>query len=157
MKEGLLEELKATEAFFYRSTSCLTEEDSTYAPQQAMFTVAQHVAHTAQTIEWFIQAMTRPEGFDLDFEKHLRDVKECQSLTKARTQCAAAFAKALTAVAQMTEKELLSPFPEGPVMGGDPRCAAIGGLVDHTAHHRGALSVYSRLIGKTPPMPYMDV
>jgi uncharacterized damage-inducible protein DinB len=26
--------------------------------------------------------------------------------------------------------------------------------VEHTAHHRGALTVYSRLLGKVPPMPY---
>ena len=25
----------------------------------------------------------------------------------------------------------------------------------HTAHHRGALTVYSRMLGKVPPMPYM--
>ena len=26
--------------------------------------------------------------------------------------------------------------------------------VAHTAHHRGALTVYSRQLGKVPPMPY---
>jgi uncharacterized damage-inducible protein DinB len=27
-------------------------------------------------------------------------------------------------------------------------------MVEHTAHHRGALTVYSRKLGKVPPMPY---
>ena len=36
-----------------------------------------------------------------------------------------------------------------------PKGAAAQGLVDHTAHHRGALAVYARLVGKTPSMPYM--
>jgi uncharacterized damage-inducible protein DinB len=27
-------------------------------------------------------------------------------------------------------------------------------MVEHTAHHRGALTVYSRLLGKVPLMPY---
>ena len=27
-------------------------------------------------------------------------------------------------------------------------------MVEHTAHHRGALTVYSRPLGKVPPMPY---
>ncbi len=27
----------------------------------------------------------------------------------------------------------------------------------HTAHHRGALAVYARLLGKVPAMPYMDM
>ena len=42
-------------------------------------------------------------------------------------------------------------------MGGQPRLAIFGALTDHTAHHRGALSVYTRLLGKVPPMPYMDM
>jgi uncharacterized damage-inducible protein DinB len=39
-------------------------------------------------------------------------------------------------------------------MGGMPRESIIGGIVDHTAHHRGALSVYARLVGREPAMPY---
>jgi hypothetical protein len=31
------------------------------------------------------------------------------------------------------------------------------GSTDHTAHHRGALTVYSRLLGKVPKMPYADM
>jgi hypothetical protein len=30
-------------------------------------------------------------------------------------------------------------------------------MVEHTAHHRGALTAYSRLLGKVPPMPYRYV
>ena len=41
-------------------------------------------------------------------------------------------------------------------MGGVPRAAILSGITDHTAHHRGALTVYARLLGKTPPMPYAD-
>ena len=40
-------------------------------------------------------------------------------------------------------------------MGGQPVSDVFWGLVDHTAHHRGALTVYARLLGKVPPMPYM--
>jgi uncharacterized damage-inducible protein DinB len=42
------------------------------------------------------------------------------------------------------------------VMGGAPRYAVISAIEDHTAHHRGALTVYSRLRGHVPTMPYMD-
>ena len=42
-------------------------------------------------------------------------------------------------------------------IGGIPRIAIIGSITDHTAHHRGALSVYARLNGVVPPMPYMDM
>ena len=41
------------------------------------------------------------------------------------------------------------------MMAGAPRFAVIEGIQDHTAHHRGALTVYSRLLGMTPSVPYM--
>ena len=34
--------------------------------------------------------------------------------------------------------------------------AIISTITDHTAHHRGALTVYARVSGLVPPMPYMD-
>ena len=46
-------------------------------------------------------------------------------------------------------------LPEGPVMGGQPRFTIFGAITDHTTHHRGALTVYSRLRGHVPAMPYM--
>ena len=49
----------------------------------------------------------------------------------------------------------LDLLPEGPVMGGAPRLAIVNAITDHTAHHRGTLTVYSRLRGHTPAMPYM--
>ena len=45
-------------------------------------------------------------------------------------------------------------MPEGPVMGGQPGSEVVRAMIEHTAHHRGALTVYSRLLGKVPPMPY---
>ena len=39
----------------------------------------------------------------------------------------------------------------------DPKFVAVSGIVEHTAHHRGSLSTYTRLCGKVPPMPYMEV
>ena len=52
------------------------------------------------------------------------------------------------------QEELRASLPPGPIMGGVPREAFVNGLADHTAHHRGALTVYSRLLGKVPDMPY---
>ena len=34
--------------------------------------------------------------------------------------------------------------------------AIASAITDHTAHHRGALTVYARVSGLVPPMPYMD-
>jgi uncharacterized damage-inducible protein DinB len=50
----------------------------------------------------------------------------------------------------------MAPIADGPIMGGAPRMAIFGAITDHTAHHRGALTVYARLGGAVPPMPYAD-
>lgn len=157
LKEGLLSELKAIEQFFNKSTSCLTEQDSGFRPQESMLTVAEQVAHVAQSVDWFIEGMRSEQGFSLDFDSHWDEVKGIPSLEAARAWLTKSFQNAKAAVEAMSEEELLSPFPPGPIMGGDPRLAAISGISDHSAHHRGALTIYSRLIGHVPPMPYPEV
>jgi uncharacterized damage-inducible protein DinB len=119
-----------------------------------MMTVAQQVAHTAQTIEWFLDGASRPEGFDLDFAEHAKALAEVRSLTEARNRLDNAFVRAVDFLRGKTPEDLARPLPPGPVMGGRPVFEIIGAMVEHTAHHRGALTVYSRLLGKVPPMPY---
>ena len=155
MKDGLLKELSSIEDFFNRSTSCLNEEDSSFVPKEGMVSVAHQVAHVAQSIDWFIDGMTSPDGFDMDFEKHWKDVSKCNSLEEARKWFSKSISRARETVQAMSEAELMSPLPAGVVMGGAPKLAVIGGISDHTAHHRGALTVYSRLLGHEPKMPYM--
>ena len=156
MKQGLLTELRYVQEFFERSISCLTEDDSGFVPTEGMMPVCQQVAHAAQSIDWFIEGMTRPEGFDMDFETHFKEVSKSTSLEDAKKWFANSIQAALKTVEEMSEEALMQPLPEGPVMGGQPKLAVIGAISEHTAHHRGALTVYSRLIGKTPTMPYMD-
>jgi hypothetical protein len=67
-------ELKSSEEFFERSSRCLTEEDSAFRPTPDMYTVAQQVAHAARTIDWFVEGAVRPEGFDMDFERHVAEI-----------------------------------------------------------------------------------
>jgi len=43
------------------------------------------------------------------------------------------------------------------IMKGAPKMSIVYALADHTAHHRGALSVYARLLGKKPQMPYGEM
>lgn len=154
--ENLVAELKATQAFFNTSTSCLEEKDSAFVPAEGMWTVAQQVAHVARTIDWFVEGTFRPEGFDMDFERHVADITVVRSLDAARAWLEAAFARAFEAFGSRSPEELLKTLPEGPVMGGAPRFSVVSAIGDHTAHHRGALTVYSRLLGKVPVMPYAE-
>ena len=119
-----------------------------------MYTVAQQVAHVAHTVDWFLDGAFSESGFDLDFEKLAQETAGYTSLKEARDWFEQAMQRALDIINDHSEQELLQPMAEGPVMGGAPRMAIIGGIADHTAHHRGTLAVYARLLGKVPKMPY---
>lgn len=156
-KAAMLGELSAIKEFFDRSTRVLEEGDSQFTPAPGMFTAAQQVAHVAQTIEWFLDGAFAPGGFSFDFPTMDREVRAVTSLAAARAWLDNACEKAKGVVETRAEAEWLEPLPPGPVMGGMPRLAVLSAMNDHTAHHRGALTVYSRLLGKTPPMPYGDM
>jgi len=147
-------QLLASQDFFLRSTRVLDEADSGFRPKDGMFTAAQQVAHVAMTLDWFIQGVSRPEGFDLDFEKDSKKLMAVTSLATARIMLEAAFTSSVAFLRASTGEQLARPLPPGPVMGGQPINSIVWAMVEHTAHHRGALSVYSRLLGKVPPMPY---
>ena len=155
-KEALLGQLAAMQEYFDRSTRVLEEADSGFVPREGMYTAAQLVAHVAQTIEWFLQGAFAAGGFDLDFERMDKEVRATTSLLAARAWMDSVCREAQAAVRSHSDAEWASPLPPGPIMGGLPRHAIWTAVLDHTAHHRGALTVYSRLLGKVPAMPYMD-
>lgn len=157
IKQGLFGQLAAMKDFFDRSTRVLEEADSTFAPKEGMFTAAQQVAHVAQTIEWFVEGAFAEGGFSMDFEKMDKEVRACTSLSAAREWVERACVTAKATVDAHSDGEWMAPLPPGPIMGGQPRFVVFGALTDHSAHHRGALTVYSRLLGKVPPMPYMEM
>lgn len=156
LHELIESELNATEEFLERSTRVLEEQHSSFAPASGIYTVAQHMAHIAKSIDWFVNGMVSSSGFSMDFEAQEREVRAIASLTVARTKIAEAFANARALLAKRSIEELEAHFPEGAVMHG-PKWAALFGLVEHTAHHRGALTLYSRLLGLSPKMPYMEL
>jgi len=151
---SIANQLLASKEFFERSTRVLEEADSEFRPREGMMTVAQQVAHTAQTLDWFIEGASRPEGFDLDFEKHAKALAGVTSLASARQALEKAYATAIHFLRSAGPEDLAKPLPPGPVMGGQPVSDIVWAMVEHTAHHRGALTVYSRMLGKVPPMPY---
>jgi len=147
-------QLLASEDFFARSTRVLEEADSGFRPVEGMMTAAQQVAHAAQTLDWFIQGASRSEGFDFDFAQHAQALQSVTSLAAARQMLAAAYANAIQFLRSRSPEDLAQPLPPGPVMGGQPISDIVWAMVEHTAHHRGALTVYSRQLGKVPVMPY---
>ena len=152
----LINELKCSKEFFDRSTRNLSEEDSSFSPAKGSMTVAQQVAHAATSIDWLLDGAFNPKGFDLDFEAHAATVARVTSLAEARTWLSKSYANTLEKLSTMSESDLYQTIADGPIMGGEPRCSAFLGIIEHSAHHRGALTMYTRLLGKVPPMPYME-
>lgn len=156
-KETILQELKNTHEYFNRSTRNLTEEHSTFAPAEGQMTASQQMAHVAQTVEWFMEGAFRPEGFRMDWEEMAKPIMATVSLAAAREWVDRAFHAAIEQAQRQSQDDWNAQMPPNPIFGEAPRWTIIGGIVDHTAHHRGALTVYARLKGVTPPMPYMDM
>jgi len=157
MKEMMHGQIASMREFFERSSRVLEEADSQYAPKPGMFTVSQLVAHSAQTIDWFMQGAFAEGGFGMDFDAMDKEVRDVTSLKAAREWFAKWCDAAGKVIDAHSEADWGGKLAEGPIMGGMPRMSIFGAITDHSAHHRGALTVYSRLLGKVPPMPYMEM
>jgi uncharacterized damage-inducible protein DinB len=155
--ETIAKDLLSSREFFERSTRVLDEADSGFRPTEGMMTAAQQIAHAAMTVDWFVEGASRPEGFDLDFEAQAKALESITSIAQAKDMLAKAYDNAVAFVRSKSAEELARPLPAGPIMGGEPLNSIFVGIIEHSAHHRGALTVYSRLRGKVPPMPYMDM
>ncbi|MEE9431801.1 MAG: DinB family protein, partial [Melioribacteraceae bacterium] len=133
--------------------SCLTEGDSDFNPNEEMYTVAQHIGHTAETIDWFLEGAFGDKGFDMNFENYEERMKKYSSFDESVKLFKEATANGIKRLQALSDAELMAPIT-AEIMTGAPKMAVVGGIVDHTAHHRGALAVYARLLGKKPQMPY---
>lgn len=153
LSDGLVQELQATQKFFKTTLSVLEPSDEGFAPSPETYTVAGHVAHTADSVDWFM-AGAFGGGWDLDFDASIAKAKAVTSLKEATAAFDRAFADAISTIQSQTDEQLQAPIEDTRIMGGAPRLSVVSGIVDHTAHHRGSLAVYARLLGKVPLMPY---
>jgi uncharacterized damage-inducible protein DinB len=67
-----------------------------------------------------------------------------------------AFGRLTDFIQSNSQAYLDAPMTAGPLMVGEPRYTIVMGIIEHTSHHRGALTVYSRTLGLVPVMPYME-
>ena len=146
-------ELESTRRFFLTTLSVFNKADSNFAPHADMYTVAGQVAHAAITVDWFM-AGAFGAGWDQAYDLHITRAKAVTSLDEARTMLVKAFDDAIATVTSASEVTMQEPIPNDVIMNGAPRVAVLSGITDHTAHHRGSLAVYARLLGKVAPMPY---
>ncbi len=149
----LVEQLETSHKYMRKTVSIFEEEDAGFAPQPELYTVAGHIAHAADTVEWFVEGAFG-EGWNMDFEGLIARARAVETLEEAVAWLDRAFEKAIATVGAASEEDLATPIPDERIMEGASRSTVVWPTVDHTAHHRGALTVYARLLGKVPNMIY---
>jgi len=155
LQADALHKIDAARRFFARSTSTLGEADSAFRATPETWTAAAQIAHVAQAIDWF-RAGALDDDWRLDFEVMTAESEALTSLTAAREWLDEAWDRLSTRLAATTDEELSAPMADNPILGPRPRYTVISAIAEHTGHHRGALAVYARLLGRTPPMPYAE-
>lgn len=153
LKTEALNEVEVTRHFFARTTECLEDADSAFQPAPGMMTVAGQVAHAAHAIDWFREGAFTG-NWDMDWEAQAVETAKITSLTTARRWLEDAWGRLREAVTTATPDQLAATLPDNPILPGRPLYHVVESIVDHTGHHRGALAVYARLLGKVPKMPY---
>lgn len=153
LKSQALAAIAETRRYFDRTTRCLTEADSGLRATPESRSVAQQIAHTAQVIDWFREGAFE-DRWNLDIPALDAEAALATSLAAARGDLAAAWKRLCEQVEEAGESGLAAAMQDNPILGARPRHTMVQAIVDHTAHHRGALAVYARLAGRTPEMPY---
>jgi uncharacterized damage-inducible protein DinB len=155
LKTEALSDIDATRMFFDRTTRVLDEADASFRATPETMTVVGQVAHVAQSIDWFREGALE-DRWRTDWEAMAAELGKVETLAAARAWVDEAWGRLRAAIEAMPEKKLAEPIPANPILPSRPRAYVVTGIADHTAHHRGSLAVYARLLGKVPPMPYGD-
>ncbi len=150
---AIVAQLKTSHKYMKSTVSVFEEDDAGFAPQPELYTVAGHIAHAADSVDWFVEGAFG-KGWNLDFEGLIAAARAVETLEEANAWLDRAFEKAIATFESASDEDLAAAIVDERIMGGAPRASIVGPIVDHTAHHRGALTVYARLLGKVSPMPY---
>ncbi|OQB36016.1 MAG: DinB superfamily protein [Candidatus Hydrogenedentes bacterium ADurb.Bin179] len=126
-----------------------------FSPCPGMMTTAQQINHIAQTVVWFREGAFG-RGFNLDFEKIEGANPRTVTLKEALAELEKQYTSYIDFLERLSDTDLQAPMPENPIFGAAPRLAVLAAQSDHTAHHRGALCVYLRLLGIIPAMVYQE-
>jgi hypothetical protein len=97
VSEGSVKELESTQKFFKTTLSVFTPEDEAFAPFPELYTVAGHVAHAADSVDWFIEGAFG-DGWDMEFDASIAKAKAVTSLDEAKEWLDRAFANAIAVI-----------------------------------------------------------
>jgi uncharacterized damage-inducible protein DinB len=153
--EQIVNMLEMQRRYFLKTAACLKPEDAAFRPAPGMLSTAGQIAHAAQVVDWFLDGAFSPEGMNEDWEKQASQVEAVTELSVAIDWLNDAYNRAIDAARAHSQDEWQEPIAQESIMGGLPRATIFGGMADHSAHHRGSVAVYARLLGHVPEMPYM--
>jgi uncharacterized damage-inducible protein DinB len=114
-----------------------------------MMNVAQQIRHIASVTRWCREGAFG-KGFDMDFAKMEMEGRQPCTLEEAITQLNQIYDEFIQLLQNISDKDLNTLLPDNPIVGPVPRFAIVKVNNEHTAHHRGALTVYIRLLGRKP-------
>ena len=151
--ERAVKTVRQEQHFLNNILNGFTAEHENFKPEDGSLTVAQQVRHIALTLQWFMDGILDDEWM-LDFEAHEVEIKKPVTLGEAKAELAGkydALVKRIEAGGDALAGEMTKP---NEIMGEVPRIEIVHHTAEHTAHHRGALAVYQRMLGVTPKMVY---
>ena len=138
---------------FLNLIQAFAPEDGAFRPKDGMMNVAQQVHHVAFTVKWFREGAFGA-GFNLDFAMLENENKRELTLEQALADLNVLYDDYIAFLEDKDEADLMAPMPPNPIFGEMPRMVTLVAQGEHTAHHRGSLAVYLRLLDKVPPMIY---
>jgi uncharacterized damage-inducible protein DinB len=139
--------------FLHNILNDFREEHSNFKPTEEMRTVGQQIEHIALSTNFFYESAFG-SGFKMSFPQYLEEMKKIIGLEKALKDLDEAYEEAISLVENKTHDEMEAPIPPNPMLGDFTCKSIIYRSQDHTAHHRGMLAVYLRLLGIKPTMVY---
>jgi len=150
------ETLEGMREYFNRSTRPLEEAHAGFAPRDGLYTVAGHVAHVAQTIEWFYDSAFS-DTWRMDFDEMDKQARGVTSLADARAWFEARGEQGHAGYRRPQRAGVGVALPAESHHGRAAACVDHRAVTDHTAHHRGAAHRVPAAARAHSPHAYMDM
>ncbi|GHG90907.1 DinB family protein [Comamonas sp. JC664] len=177
-----VQKLRMHREFFHRTLECFREGDAGFRVTPESMTVAGQVLHAAAAIEYFLSGLfgtfegwstmsRRQRGFvDMSWAQSANtspearnDTPEVQEAGRSLEKAAALFDRSMDSASEMFGARTVEELTQVPLLPSPlfpPWFTAVQVfelMLDHTAHHRGALTQYARGLGLEPKIPYFDM
>ncbi|MCC6546886.1 DinB family protein [Candidatus Sumerlaeota bacterium] len=121
-----------------------------------MWTTAQQIRHVGRVVWWFWKGAFEGE-WDMDFAREEAEISKPVTLAAAIRELDENYNELIMFLETASDATLGEVMANNPIFpAGTKKFIALAAITDHTAHHRGILSVYLRLNGIKPTMAYAD-